>query len=91
MAQVLVLQRRDGTTEIAHIGSPYLAVIFERVFKREASTATDNAWIAFFDAHDRAPEADEELLEWLKQFVATDIEELHSPNGSVKPPVSSPT
>jgi hypothetical protein len=90
MAEVLVLTRRDGTEQIAHIGSPYLAVLFERRFKRAAENATDNSWMAFYDAHDREPETDDELLEWLKQFVGTEVRELN-PNGSAPLPDSSLT
>jgi hypothetical protein len=91
MAKVLVLTREDGTEQIAHIGSPYLAVLFERRFKRAAENATDNSWMAFYDAHDRAPESDEELLEWLRQFVGSDTRDLANPNGSAAPPDSSLT
>jgi hypothetical protein len=76
VAQVLVLTRRDGTTEVSHIGSPYLAVQFERAHGRQPEGAADNGWMAFFDHHDRAPTDDAELLDWLRQFVATDTAEL---------------
>jgi hypothetical protein len=92
MADVLVLTRRDGTEQIAHIGSPYLAVMFERTFKRQADNATDNSWMAFYDAHDRAPESDDEMLDWLRQFVATEVRDLRpNPNGSAAQPDSSLT
>ena len=98
MAQVLVLTRRDGSTQVAHIGSPFLAVLFEETFKREPESASDNSWMAFYDAHDRAPNDHTELMEWLRQFVATDIAEFTpesdpmqaAPNGTV-PPDSSPS
>ena len=98
VAQVLVLTRRDGTTEIAHIGSPFLAVLFEETFNHEAVSAHDNAWLAFYDAHDRAPTDDPELMEWLRQFVATDIAEFkpeldptQAPSNGTEPLSSSPT
>jgi hypothetical protein len=80
MPQVLVLTRQDGTTEIAHIGSPYLAVQFELTFHREPSTATDAGWLAFTDRNDRPPSDDAELLAWLKPFVGIDTEEYRPPD-----------
>ena len=72
MAPVLVLTRRDGTTETAFIGSPYLAVLFEQEFHRSPDTSTDAGWMAFTDRHDRPPADNAELLAWLKQFVANE-------------------
>jgi hypothetical protein len=76
MAQVLVLTRQDGTTEKAHIGSPYLAVMFEKAHGREVKTSLDTSWLAFYDRHDRAPEDEAELLAWLKPFIDTDVVDL---------------
>lgn len=96
MAQVLVLTRRDGTTEIAHVGSPYLAVLFEDTFHRPSDGATDAGWMAFVDIHDRPPTDHAELLGWLKQFVASDLGELEvdptaaTANGT-EPDSSSPS
>jgi hypothetical protein len=84
MADVLVLTRRDGTTEIAHIGSPFLAVLFEDTFHKAPDTAGDNGWMAFYDIHDRPPNDHDELLSWLKQFIATDVAKL-DPTGTVLP------
>lgn len=78
MAQVMVLTRPDGTTQVAHIGSPFLAVVFEEQFKRQPDTAYDNGWMAFYDAYDRPPADRDELMGWLKQFVATDLADLSS-------------
>jgi hypothetical protein len=97
MAQVLVLTRRDGTTETAHVGSPYLAVMFEEEFHRTPDTAKDSGWMAFYDIHDRPPADRDEMMAWLKQFVASDLGELEAedptqvaPNGA-EPVTSSPT
>ena len=98
MAEVLVLTRQDGTTEIAHIGSPYLAVVFEETFHRTPDTATDAGWLAFYDLKDRPPENPDELKLWLKEFIGTDLGEYQPPdptetaqtNGS-GPDSSSPT
>lgn len=97
MAQVLVLQRQDGTTETAHIGSPYLAVMFEDAHHRPVDTAEDNAWMAYFDLHNEPPPSGEVLREWLKQFIGTEIVDYHpdpttvTTNGSPPPDESSPT
>lgn len=80
MAEVLVLQRQDGTTEVAPIGSPYLAVLFEDTFHRQPESAQDNAWMAFVHAHDRAPNDHDELMAWLKQFVGTEVAEYVPPD-----------
>jgi hypothetical protein len=72
MPPALVLTRRDGTTETAFIGSPYLAVLFERLFQRAPDTSADAAWLAFTDRHDRPPEDDDELDAWLKPFIANE-------------------
>jgi len=80
MAQVLTLTRQDGTTEDVNIGSPYLAVLFERTFQREPSGSQDAGWMAFVDRqNNRPPENEAEMDEWLMQFVAIDI-------GDYKPP-----
>jgi hypothetical protein len=76
VAQVLVLTRQDGTTEIAHLGSPYLAVLFEENFHRQPDTSTDAAWMAFVDKHDRPPNDNQELLAWLKQFISNEVADL---------------
>jgi hypothetical protein len=73
MPQVLVLTRQDGTTEVANIGSPYLAVLFEQTFHREPEGAQDAAWMAFVDTHDRPPEDEAELLAWLKPFISNEL------------------
>ena len=97
MAQVLVLQRRDGTTEVAHIGSPYLAVVFEDAHKHEPVSAADNGWMAYYDIHGEAPPDRAALLEWLKQFVGTEVAEFTpdpteaTANGTAGPDSSSPT
>ena len=70
-----MLTRQDGSTETANIGSPYLAVLFEQHFHRGPEGAADAAWLAFVDRHDRPPQGEEELLAWLKPFVATDTAE----------------
>ena len=91
MAPVLVLTRRDGTTETAFIGSPYLAVLFEQEFHRSPDTSTDAGWMAFTDRHDRPPADNAELLAWLKQFVANEAVEFEADptaataNGSTPP------
>ena len=97
MAQVLVLTRQDGTTEVARIGSPYLAVMFEVAHKgRSAESALDNGWMAYYDLHDEPPPDRETLLEWLKQFIGTDITDYVPPdpteataNGTAGPDSSS--
>jgi hypothetical protein len=92
MADALQFTRRDGTTEIFHIGSPYLAVVFEDKFKRSAESANDNAWMAFYDEHDRAPNDHAELVAWLKPFIATDVIQLTAdPTAAMEPEDSSPT
>ena len=93
MGSVLVLTRRDGTTTETHITSPYLAVMFERVFDREPSGVADAAWMAFLEAHDRAPDPDnDELLIWLKDFVDSEIVEQDPTQAApVESPASSPT
>jgi hypothetical protein len=79
--QVLVLTHQDGTTEIAKIGAPYLAVLFERTFHRAPETAEDAAWLAFVDRHDdRPPEDQVELDTWLKPFIATEVGEWTPPD-----------
>jgi hypothetical protein len=83
MAQVLKLTRRDGSTEIAHIGSPYLAVIFEETFHHDPDGSLDNAWLAYFDIVGRAPADSEELKGWLRDFVGTDIAEYVAPDPTV--------
>ena len=93
-----MLQRRDGTTETAHIGSPYLAVMFEQTFHRVADGAHDNGWMAFLDLQGRPPADDDELNAWLKDFIGTDVTEYvppdptaTAPNGTGPPEPSSPT
>jgi hypothetical protein len=75
VAEVLVLTRRDGTTEVAHIGSPYLAVLFEDAHARLPEGAADSGWMAFADILGHPPADRAELMDWLKQFVATDLAE----------------
>ena len=99
MAQVLVLTRRDGSTEVAHIGSPFLAVMFEAAHKgRSAESAADNGWMAYYDLHGEAPPDRDTLLDWLKQFIGTDIADYVPPdptaataNGTAEPDSSSLT
>jgi hypothetical protein len=83
MAEVLVLTRRDGSTEVAHIGSPFLAVLFEQTFHRSPDGAEDAAWMAYYDKHDRVPVDSAELMGWLKQFIATDRAEYEPPDPTV--------
>jgi hypothetical protein len=80
VAPVLVLTRRDGTTETAFIGSPYLAVLFEETFSRAPDTSTDAGWLAFVDRNDRPPEDNAELLAWLKQFIGNEVAEYQPPD-----------
>jgi len=82
MAEVLVLTRQDGTTEIAHIGSPFLAVVFEDAHNHAPESAADNGWMAYYDLNGEAPPTHEALLAWLKQFIGTEVAEF-SPNPTV--------
>jgi len=93
-----VFTRRDGTTEVAHVGSPFLAVLFEDTFKRAPESAADNGWLAFYDAHERAPESHGELMEWLRQFVGSELADFApedptatAPSNGAEPPISSPS
>jgi len=97
VAQVLTLTRQDGTTKQVHASSPYLAVLFEEQFHRLPEGATDMGWMAFYDEFDRAPESRDELLGYLKQFIALDATEYEppdptatAPNGT-EPDTSSPS
>jgi hypothetical protein len=83
MAQVLVLTRQDGTTEEAHVGSPFLAVLFEDTFHRMPDGARDAGWMAFYDRHDRPPVDNEELMDWLRQFIGLESVEYQPPGPTV--------
>jgi len=86
VAEVLVLTRQDGTTVKAFVGSPYLAVMFEKQFHRFPEGAQDAGWMAFYSLHDRPPETEEELLDWLKPFIALDSIEYEPPDPTVTAP-----
>jgi hypothetical protein len=97
VADVLVLTRRDGSTEVAHIGSPFLAVVFEDVHHRTPDGPADNGWMAYYDINGEAPPNHQALLDWLRQFIATDVAEFSpdptavATNGAVEQDSSSLT